>query len=111
MRKILFVETTLACSMLWIHITIKIQKIHIRHFVVFKIRYLQGGFLTGLPLKVLSTKKLILARLSESRTIYVNVDTPNLGFTYFNFLGGFQLKTPCMKLPKRKEPNKLEFSV
>ena len=29
--------------------------------------------------------------------IYVNVDTPNLGFPYFNFLGGYQLeKTPCM---------------
>ena len=25
-------------------------------------------------------------------TIYVNVDSPNLGFPYFNFLGGFQLK-------------------
>ena len=31
-----------------------------------------------------------------SRPIYVNVDTPNLGFPYFNFLGGYQLKkTPC----------------
>ena len=27
-----------------------------------------------------------------ARTIYVNVNTPNLGFTYFNFLGGGQLK-------------------
>ena len=52
-------------------------------------------FLTGPPLK--STKKLISARLGVSRTIYVNVDTPNLGFTYFNFLGGDQLKKPpCM---------------
>ena len=33
-----------------------------------------------------------MARLSVSRTIYVNVDTPNLGFTHFNFLGGYQLK-------------------
>ena len=40
------------------------------------------------PLKVPSTKKLIQARLGVSRTIYVNVDSPNLGFTYFNFLGG-----------------------
>ena len=24
--------------------------------------------------------------------IYVNVDTPNLGFPYLNFLGGYQLK-------------------
>ena len=30
------------------------------------------------------------------RTIYVNIDTPNLGFTYFNFLGGYQWKkSPC----------------
>ena len=34
------------------------------------------------------TEKLILARLGVSRTIYVNVDSPNLGFPYFNFLGG-----------------------
>ena len=27
-----------------------------------------------------------------SRTIYVDVDSPNLGFPYFNFLGGYQLK-------------------
>ena len=51
------------------------------------------------PLKVLSTKKLIWARLGVSRTIYVNVDSPNLGFTYFNFLGGYQFKkTPCIIL-------------
>ena len=25
-----------------------------------------------------------------SGPIYVNVDSPNLGFTYFNFLGGYQ---------------------
>ena len=24
--------------------------------------------------------------------IYVNVESPNLGFPYFNFLGGYQLK-------------------
>ena len=53
--------------------------------------HIQGGFLTAPPpLKVLSTKKLILARLGVSRTIYGNVDSPNLGFTYFNFLGGYQ---------------------
>ena len=40
------------------------------------------------PLKVQSTEKLILARLGVSRTIYVNVDSPNLGFPYFNFLWG-----------------------
>ena len=43
------------------------------------------------PLKVRSTKK-IQARLGVSRPIYVYVDSPNLGFQYFNFLGGYQLK-------------------
>ena len=49
-----------------------------------------GCFFSSLvpPLKVPSTKKLILARLGVSRPIYVNVDSPNLGFPYFNFLGG-----------------------
>ena len=33
-----------------------------------------------------------------SRTIYVNVDSPNQGFPYFNFLGGGQLKkSPCRR--------------
>ena len=35
---------------------------------------------------------LFYARLGVSRPIYVNVDTPYLGFPYFNFLGGYQLK-------------------
>ena len=35
--------------------------------------------------------------LCVSRTIYVNIDSPNLGFPYFNLLGGYQLqKTPCI---------------
>ena len=42
------------------------------------------------PLKVPSTNKLIYARLGVSWPTYVNVDSPNLGFTYFNFLGGYQ---------------------
>ena len=42
------------------------------------------------PLKVPSTDKLIWARLGVSRPIYVNVDSPNLGFPDFNFLGGYQ---------------------
>ena len=42
------------------------------------------------PRKVLSTEKLFKARLGVSRTIYVSVDSPNLGFPYFNFLGGYQ---------------------
>ena len=55
---------------------------------------IQGVFYTGPPPK--STKKLIYARLDVSRTIYVNVDSPNLGFSYFNFLGEAQSKkTPC----------------
>ena len=44
------------------------------------------------PLKVLSTNKLILARLGVSRPSYVNVDSPHLGFPYFNFLGGVPVR-------------------
>ena len=34
--------------------------------------------------------------LGVSRPIYVAVDSPNLGFPCFNFLGGYQLKKiPC----------------
>ena len=47
---------------------------------------IQGVFLMSLPLKCPSTEKLFLARLGVSWTIYVNVDSPNLGFPYFNFL-------------------------
>ena len=57
--------------------------------------------LTVPPLKVLSTKKLIWARLGVSRPIYVNVDSPNLGFPYFYFLGGVPVKkkkAPCITL-------------
>ena len=36
--------------------------------------------------------KVNQARLGVSRPIYVNVDSPNLGFPYFNFLGGYQFK-------------------
>ena len=55
-------------------------------------------FLTGS--KVQSTKKLIYARLGVSRTIYVNVDTPNLGFTYFNF----NLLNPVEKVQATQKP-------
>ena len=41
------------------------------------------------------------ARLGVSRSIYVNVGTPNLGFTYFNFLGGELKKPPCILLDHR----------
>ena len=59
--------------------------------------YTRCFFTLGLPLKVHSTNKLILARLGVSRTIYVNIDSPNLGFPYFNFLGEAQFKiTPCI---------------
>ena len=61
-----------------------------KHILIYRV-----FFFTGTPPK--STKKLIWARLGVSRPIYVNVDSPNLGFPYFNFLGGYQLKkTPCM---------------
>ena len=40
------------------------------------------------PEKVPSTEKLIWARLGVSRTIYVNVDSPNLGFPYLNPVSG-----------------------
>ena len=46
------------------------------------------------PLKFLTTdwttEKLFKARLGVSRKIYVNVDSPNIGFPYLNFLGGYQ---------------------
>ena len=54
-------------------------------------------FFTGTPLK--STEKLIWARLGVSRPIYVNVDSPNLGFPYFNFLGGTSEKNPPLYNP------------
>ena len=68
--------------------------------------YLQGGFFDWPPLK--SSK--YWARLGVSRSIYVNVDTPNLGFTYFNFFllfflfffffwGGGEKKPPCTSAP------------
>ena len=47
-------------------------------------------FLHWYPLKVPSSEKSILARLGVSRPNYVNVDSPNLGFPYFNYLGGYQ---------------------
>ena len=31
-------------------------------------------------------------RLDVSRKIYISVDSPYLGFPYFNFLGGYQRK-------------------
>ena len=43
-------------------------------------------FLTGPPLK--SSKYRKVKRFGVSRTIYVNVDSPNLGFTYFFFYIG-----------------------
>ena len=37
--------------------------------------------------------------LGVSRTIYVNVDSPNLSFPYFNFLGGYQWKKNTLYVP------------
>ena len=50
--------------------------------IVIFIIELQGGFSLILPLKVISTNKLIWARLGVSRPIYVNVDSPSLGLPY-----------------------------
>ena len=52
------------------------------------------------PPKSSKNKKLIQARLGVSRPIYVNVDTPNLGFPYFNILGGYQLKKHPVDKPQ-----------
>ena len=54
------------------------------------LRIIQGVFFTGTPPKNSKYKKLIYARLGVSWPFYVNVDSPNLGFTCFNFLGGYQ---------------------
>ena len=55
---------------------------------------IQGVFFTGTPLK---SSKYILARLGVSRLIYVNVDSPNLGFPYFKLFRGVPVKkTPCI---------------
>ena len=48
--------------------------------------YIQGDFFHWYPLKSSKYRKGV------SRPIYVNVDSPNLGFPYFNFLGGTSLK-------------------
>ena len=63
---------------------------------VFTFFHIQGVFPLGLPLKVPSTEKLILG---VSRTIYVNVDSPNLGSPCFNILGEAQCKKNTMYLP------------
>ena len=47
-------------------------------------------FSLGLPLNFLSSEKLVLARSGVSWTIYVNVDSANLGFPYDDFLGETQ---------------------
>ena len=44
-----------------------------------------GCFFTGTPPK---SSKYKIVNPGVSRPIYVNVDSPNLGFPYFNFLGG-----------------------
>ena len=48
-------------------------------------------FYTGPPPKSSKYEKVNLGSvLGVSRTIYVNVDSPDLGFPYFNFLGEAQ---------------------
>ena len=45
----------------------------------------------------------------QYRPIYVGVDSPNLGFTYFNFLGGDQLKKhPVQQFPNVRQKNSLK---
>ena len=55
----------------------QMERFHKTHFFLQLYRVF---FSLALPLKVLSTEKLIEARLGVSRTIYVNVDSLNLGF-------------------------------
>ena len=64
---------------------------HIYHHYHHNHHLLQGVFFTGPPPKMCKYRKL----LGVSRMIYVNVDSPNLGFPYFNFLGEAQ----CRKHP------------
>ena len=69
-----------------------ICKLDVERFLNIFINIIRVFFSLGLPLKVPSTEKFFSARLCVSRTIYVNVDSPNLGFPYFNFLGEAQWK-------------------
>ena len=56
---------------------------HVRETLVLnKLLSYRVFFLTGTPLKILSTNKLIQARLGVSWPIYVNVDSANIGFPY-----------------------------
>ena len=50
---------------------------------------IQGVFFPGPPPKKLKYEK---PRLGEVRSISDNLDTPNLSFPYFNFLGGGPVK-------------------
>ena len=63
--------------------------------------HVQGVFFT--PPK--STENLIWARLGVSRTTYVNVDSPNLGFPYF--LGEAQ----CEKHPVSEKAPKMNYRI
>ena len=50
--------------------------------------FVQGVFFfTGIPPKSSKYRKVNLGKV---RKIYVNVDSPNLGFPYFNFSGRYQ---------------------
>ena len=56
-------------------------------------------FYTGPPPKSSKYTKVNLeARLGVFRTIYVNVDSPNPGFLYFNFFGEAQCKKNTLYL-------------
>ena len=69
-----------------------------KHPVQYSIFYRTGCFFHWYPPKSSKYKKVIYARLGVSRPIYVNVDSPSLGFTYFNFLGGNQWKENTLYL-------------
>ena len=62
--------------------------------------YMVFFFFTGTPPKSSKYKKVNLGRLGVSWPIYVNVDSLNLGFPNFNFLGGYHQweKNTCINL-------------
>ena len=85
-----------------------INAIKIKHHLI-KQGKIQGVFSLGLPRKVLSTEKLILARLVVSRTIFVNVDLSNLGSPNFIFLVRPSVKNTLYVSLFWREPLMLNF--
>ena len=79
--------------MLWKVFALGVQ-LHIIHIIHL---HIQGVFFSTGPLpKSSKYKKVDLGlRLGVSRTIYVNLDSPNLGSPYFNIL----VEAQCKKTP------------